>query len=122
MFIAHLKKGILKGSLCTKLHLPPGTHQLLRLRFSLRLGLYDLSVALSQDLRSSFESLVEALRCAGMGRFIEFVACVPPPGAGDSPLEFATLVSLFSSELLHWRSSMSSELELYIKIVVIYSQ
>lgn len=65
-------------------------------------------MALSQDLSSSLESLVDTLRCAGMGRFIELVAL--PAGAGDSPLELATLVSLFSSELLHWRSSMSSEI------------
>lgn len=79
------------------------TNLLFRLRLSLRLGLYDLSVAFSADFRSSFESLLAALRGAGIGRFMELVA-----GAGDSPLELGTLVSLFSSELLHWRSSMSS--------------
>lgn len=73
-------------------------------------------MALSQDLSSSLESLVDTLRCAGMGRFIELVAL--PAGAGDSPLELATLVSLFSSELLHWRSSMSSEM---INIYIGYS-
>lgn len=70
-------------------------------------------MALSQDFSSSLESLVDTLRCAGMGRFIELVACAA--GAGDSPLEFGTLVSLFSSELLHWRSSISSEIgSLYV--------